>query len=49
MVRQDGTRPDSLYYSVLAEEWPSPRDKLLTRVMAKAAGCWRPAGAAHVS
>lgn len=36
MVRQDGTRRDSLYYSVLADEWPSVRDKLLTRVAAKA-------------
>ncbi|MET9352947.1 GNAT family protein [Streptomyces sp. NPDC006617] len=36
MMRQDGTRRDSLYYSVLADEWPSLRDKLLTRVTAKA-------------
>lgn len=36
MVRQDGTRRDSLYYSVLAGEWPSVRDKLVTRVAAKA-------------
>lgn len=36
MVRQDGTRRDSLYYSVLADEWPSVRDKLLSRVAAKA-------------
>ncbi|MFB6878991.1 GNAT family N-acetyltransferase [Streptomyces sp. NPDC056323] len=35
MVRQDGTRRDSLYYSVLADEWPSLRDKLLARVAAK--------------
>jgi len=35
MVRQDGTRRDSLYYSVLADEWPSVRDELLTRVAAK--------------
>ncbi|MFJ9713913.1 GNAT family N-acetyltransferase [Streptomyces sp. NPDC101234] len=35
MMRQDGTRRDSLYYSVLADEWPSLRDKLLTRVTAK--------------
>ncbi|MFB7576636.1 GNAT family N-acetyltransferase [Streptomyces sp. NPDC056165] len=35
-VRQDGTRRDSPYYSVLADEWPSLRDKLLTRVAAKA-------------
>lgn len=37
MVRQDGTRRDSLYYSVLVDEWPSVRDKLVTRVAAKAA------------
>lgn len=36
MVRQDGTRRDSLYYSALADEWPSLRDKLLTRVAVKA-------------
>ncbi|MGW7543106.1 GNAT family N-acetyltransferase [Streptomyces sp. NPDC054770] len=36
MVRQDGTRRHSLYYSVLADEWPSVRDKLLARVAAKA-------------
>ncbi len=35
MVRQDGTRRDSLYYSVLADEWPSVRENLLTRVAAK--------------
>ncbi|MGW9046967.1 GNAT family N-acetyltransferase [Streptomyces lydicus] len=35
MMRQDGTRRDSLYYSVLADEWPSLREKLLTRVAAK--------------
>ncbi|MER5299674.1 GNAT family N-acetyltransferase [Streptomyces lasiicapitis] len=37
MVRQDGTRRDSLYYSALADEWPSLRDKLLSRVAAKTA------------
>ncbi|MEV8457632.1 GNAT family protein [Streptomyces sp. NPDC052095] len=37
MLRQDGTRRDSLYYSVLVDEWPSVRDKLVTRVAAKAA------------
>ncbi|MFK0292619.1 GNAT family N-acetyltransferase [Streptomyces sp. NPDC090442] len=31
MVRQDGTRRDSLYYSLLADEWPTVRDRLLTR------------------
>ncbi|MFD8549812.1 GNAT family N-acetyltransferase [Streptomyces sp. NPDC059649] len=35
MVRQDGTRRDSLYYSVLADEWPAVRDKLLNRIAAK--------------
>ncbi|MGC9443131.1 GNAT family N-acetyltransferase [Streptomyces sp. WG5] len=35
MTRQDGTRRDSLYYRVLADEWPTLRDKLLTRVTAK--------------
>jgi RimJ/RimL family protein N-acetyltransferase len=37
MVRQDGTRRDSLYYSVLADEWSSVRDKLVTRVAARTA------------
>ncbi|MER6335196.1 hypothetical protein ABT298_39095, partial [Streptomyces sp. NPDC001034] len=32
-----GTRRDSLYYSVLVDEWPSVRDKLVARVAAKAA------------
>ncbi|MGY3676384.1 RimJ/RimL family protein N-acetyltransferase [Streptomyces sp. TE33382] len=36
MVRQDGTRRDSLYYSLLADEWPMVRDKLLTRIADKA-------------
>ncbi|MEU9015402.1 GNAT family protein [Streptomyces sp. NPDC048479] len=35
MVRQDGTRRDSLYYSLLTDEWPIVRDKLLTRIAAK--------------
>jgi hypothetical protein len=35
MLRQDGTRRDSLYYSVLVDEWPDVRDKLLTRIAAK--------------
>ncbi|MET9822385.1 MULTISPECIES: hypothetical protein [Streptomyces] len=35
MVRQDGTRRDSVYYSLLADEWPSVRDTLLARVAAK--------------
>lgn len=37
MLRQDGTRRDSLYYSLLADEWPTVRDKLLTRIAAKTA------------
>ncbi|WP_406733412.1 GNAT family N-acetyltransferase [Streptomyces sp. NBC_01794] len=36
MVRQDGTRRDSLYYSLLTDEWPIVRDKLLSRIAAKA-------------
>ncbi|MFE5603956.1 GNAT family N-acetyltransferase [Streptomyces coelicoflavus] len=35
MIRQDGTRRDSLYYSLLADEWPLVRDKLLARVASK--------------
>jgi N-acetyltransferase len=35
MMRQDGTRRDSLYYSVLVDEWPAVRDRLLTRIAAK--------------
>ncbi|WP_431772808.1 GNAT family N-acetyltransferase [Streptomyces cucumeris] len=35
MRRQDGTRRDSLYYSVLAEEWPGVRDRLRDRVAAR--------------
>lgn len=35
MLRQDGTRRDSLYYSLLADEWPSVRQELLTRVASK--------------
>ncbi|WP_406116443.1 GNAT family N-acetyltransferase [Streptomyces sp. NBC_01267] len=37
MRRQDGTRRDSLYYSLLADEWPTVRDKLRARVAAKRA------------
>ncbi|MER0243136.1 GNAT family protein [Streptomyces sp. HSW2009] len=37
MVRQDGTRRDSLYYSLLASEWPAVRDELIARVTAKSA------------
>ncbi|MCA1221540.1 GNAT family N-acetyltransferase [Streptomyces sp. 8L] len=37
MRRQDGTRRDSLYYSVLAEEWPAVREKLRARIAAKTA------------
>ncbi|MFD7498126.1 GNAT family N-acetyltransferase [Streptomyces sp. NPDC059832] len=36
MRRQDGTRRDSLYYSLLADEWPIVRDRLRARVAAKA-------------
>ncbi|MGP3923007.1 hypothetical protein [Streptomyces sp. 8N616] len=35
MRRQDGTRRDSLYYSLLADEWPAVRDVLRARVAAK--------------
>ncbi|MFE4368362.1 GNAT family N-acetyltransferase [Streptomyces sp. NPDC056835] len=35
MRRQDGTRRDSLYYSLLADEWPAVRDRLRARVIAK--------------
>jgi RimJ/RimL family protein N-acetyltransferase len=38
MRRPDGTRRDSLYYSLLAEEWPTVRDSLRARVTAKSAG-----------
>ncbi|MDQ0994791.1 GNAT family N-acetyltransferase [Streptomyces sp. V3I7] len=36
MRRQDGTRRDSMYYSLLADEWPTVRDALLARVASKA-------------
>lgn len=36
MRRQDGTRRDSLYYSLLADEWPLVRDTLRDRIAAKA-------------
>ncbi|MFD7058376.1 GNAT family N-acetyltransferase [Streptomyces sp. NPDC059906] len=35
MVRHDGTRRDSLYYSLLADEWPLVRDELLARIAVK--------------
>ncbi|WPB96030.1 GNAT family N-acetyltransferase [Streptomyces malaysiensis] len=35
MRRQDGTRRDSLYYSLLADEWPTVRNKLRARIAAK--------------
>ncbi|GAA3367730.1 GNAT family protein [Streptomyces antimycoticus] len=35
MRRQDGTRRDSLYYSLLADEWPTVRDTLRARIAAK--------------
>ncbi|MFF1475327.1 GNAT family N-acetyltransferase [Streptomyces mirabilis] len=37
MRRPDGTRRDSLYYSLLADEWPTVRDALRARVTAKSA------------
>lgn len=37
LPRQNGTRRDSLHYSVLADEWPTIRDRLHARVMAKSA------------
>ncbi|MET8956145.1 GNAT family N-acetyltransferase [Streptomyces sp. NPDC004393] len=37
MRRQDGTRRDSLYYSLLADEWPTVRETLRARVTAKTA------------
>ncbi|MFB7495280.1 GNAT family N-acetyltransferase [Streptomyces sp. NPDC056161] len=37
MRRPDGTRRDSLYYSLLADEWPAVRDALRARVAAKTA------------
>ncbi|MEV0848879.1 GNAT family protein [Streptomyces sp. NPDC049954] len=37
MKRRDGTRRDSLYYSVLADEWPALRERLRARVAAKSA------------
>ncbi len=35
MRRQDGTRRDSLYYSLLSDEWPTVRDRLRARVATK--------------
>ncbi|ASQ93125.1 GNAT family protein [Streptomyces sp. 11-1-2] len=35
MRRQDGTRRDSLYYSLLADEWPTVRDTLRARIATK--------------
>ncbi|WP_406395230.1 GNAT family N-acetyltransferase [Streptomyces sp. NBC_00882] len=35
MRRQDGTRRDSMYYSLLADEWPATREMLRARVAAK--------------
>ncbi|WP_179381981.1 GNAT family N-acetyltransferase [Streptomyces sp. SA15] len=37
MRRQDGTRRDSMYYSLLADEWLTVRDALRARVVAKTA------------
>lgn len=46
MRRQDGTRRDSLYYSLLADEWPTVRETLRERIAAKSRvrGPQRPAG-----
>ncbi|MBT2410608.1 GNAT family N-acetyltransferase [Streptomyces sp. ISL-12] len=35
MRRQDGTRRDSLYYSLPADEWPTARETLRERIAAK--------------
>lgn len=35
MRRQDGTRRDSLYYSLLADEWPTVRNMLRAGIAAK--------------
>lgn len=35
MLRQDGTRRGSMYYGLLADEWPTVRDRLRARVAAK--------------
>lgn len=35
MRRQDGTRRDSMYYSLLADEWPTVRDTLRARIATK--------------
>ncbi|MGW7753007.1 GNAT family N-acetyltransferase [Streptomyces violaceusniger] len=35
MRRQDGTRRDSVYYSLLADEWPTVRDTLRARIATK--------------
>lgn len=37
MRRQDGTRRDSVYYSLPADEWPVVRDALRARVVAETA------------
>jgi hypothetical protein len=36
MGRQDGTRRDSLYYSLFPDEWPGVREALRARVTVKA-------------
>jgi N-acetyltransferase len=35
MRRPDGSRRDSMYYSLLADEWPAVRDALRARVVGK--------------
>ncbi|MFD6424126.1 GNAT family N-acetyltransferase [Streptomyces sp. NPDC060198] len=37
MRRPDGSRRDSVYYSLLADEWPAARERLADRVAAKTA------------
>lgn len=34
MVRPDGSRRDSVYFSILREEWPAVRERLLARLAA---------------
>ena len=35
-IAPDGSRGDTVYYSILAREWPDVRDRLLTRLAAEA-------------
>ena len=34
MVRRDGSLRDSVYFSIVREEWPTVRDGLITRLAA---------------